>query len=138
MAQRLRGPGVLLGTPLGRRHLRNGLCHRSGPLVLGAAGVYRRVFLRRTRIVAVVGSFGKTTTTRAVLSALGGSPAGPVGANSGGWIALALFRLRPGTRHGVIEVGINGPGQMARYASVIRPDISVVMSVGSEHRRSLK
>ena len=61
-----------------------------------------------------------------------------MGANSGGWIALALFRLRPGTRHGVIEVGINGPGQMARYASVIRPDISVVMSVGSEHQRSLK
>ena len=38
----------------------------------------------------------------------------------------------------VIEVGINGPGQMARYAKVVRPDISVVTSIGSEHQRSLK
>jgi UDP-N-acetylmuramyl pentapeptide synthase len=135
---RLRGPGVLLGTTLGRRHLRNAVCTSSWPLMLGVAGLYRRTFLRRTRVAAVVGSFGKTTATRAVVSALGGSPADLARANSGGWIALALFHLRPGTRHGVIEVGIYGPGQMARYARVVRPDISVVTSIGSEHQRSLK
>ncbi|MGH7927604.1 MAG: Mur ligase family protein, partial [Candidatus Binatia bacterium] len=41
-------------------------------------------------------------------------------------------------RHAVIEVGIDKPGQMARYARLVRPDIAVVTSIGSEHNRSLK
>jgi UDP-N-acetylmuramyl pentapeptide synthase len=128
---------MLLGTSLGRRHLRYTIVDRSA-LALPAAALYRRAFLHRVRIVAVVGSFGKTTTARAVQAALGESPSQQPGANSGGWLALALLRLSPRRRHGVIEVGINGPGQMARYARTIRPDVGVVTSVGSEHNRSLK
>jgi UDP-N-acetylmuramoyl-tripeptide--D-alanyl-D-alanine ligase len=37
----------------------------------------------------------------------------------------------------VIEVGIGAPGQMATYARMIRPNIAVVTSIGSEHNRSL-
>jgi UDP-N-acetylmuramyl pentapeptide synthase len=128
---------MLLGTSLGRRHLRYALLDRSCVVALPAAALYRRTFLSRLRIVAVVGSFGKTTTARAVQAALGEAPPRP-GGNSGGWLALALLRLSPRRRHGVIETGINGPGQMARYARTIRPDVAVVTSVGSEHNRSLK
>ena len=37
----------------------------------------------------------------------------------------------------VLEVGIDLPGQMAVYARMVRPDVVVVTSVGSEHNRSL-
>lgn len=37
----------------------------------------------------------------------------------------------------MIEVGIARPGQMAVYARIIQPDITVVTSIGSEHNRSL-
>jgi UDP-N-acetylmuramyl pentapeptide synthase len=138
VGHQLRGPGALLGTTLGRRHLRYAACDRAGPLMLSVAALYRRTVVRHGRIVAIVGSFGKTTTTRAVQAALGGSSTEPPGANSGGWVALALLRLSPRSRHGVIEVGINGPGQMEPYARTIRPNIAVVTSVGSEHNRTLR
>ncbi len=128
---------ALVRTPIGRMQLRYAAWHRAGPLLYSIASSYRRTLLRSTRVVAVVGSFGKTTTTRAVISALGRAVPEPMPYNSGGWVARALFRIRPGQRHAVIEVGINGPGQMVQYARTIRPDIVVVTSVGSEHNRSL-
>jgi hypothetical protein len=39
--------------------------------------------------------------------------------------ARAVLRIRPGDRHAVIEAGIDGPGQMAAWASMIRPDVTV-------------
>jgi UDP-N-acetylmuramoyl-tripeptide--D-alanyl-D-alanine ligase len=36
----------------------------------------------------------------------------------------------------VIEIGVNGPGQMARPARLLGPDVVVVTSIGSEHNRS--
>ncbi len=53
-------------------------------------------------------------------------------------MACAVLRLRPYDRHAVIEVGIDGMGQMASYARMIRPDITIVTSIGSEHNRSLR
>jgi UDP-N-acetylmuramoyl-tripeptide--D-alanyl-D-alanine ligase len=92
----------------------------------------RRTALRRTTVVAVVGSYGKTTTTRATALALGlGEPRG-VG-NSWSHLARAVLRHRAGTPL-VIEVGISRPGQMLAYARMLRPDVAVVTSVGGEHR----
>jgi UDP-N-acetylmuramoyl-tripeptide--D-alanyl-D-alanine ligase len=48
-----------------------------------------------------------------------------------------MLRIRPGQRHAVIEVGIADKGQMRQYAPVVRPDVAVVTSIGSEHHRSL-
>jgi UDP-N-acetylmuramyl pentapeptide synthase len=57
--------------------------------------------------------------------------------NSWSWIAFALFRIRPGQRHAVIEVGISKPGLMKGYARTVGPDVAVVTSIGSEHHLSL-
>jgi UDP-N-acetylmuramoyl-tripeptide--D-alanyl-D-alanine ligase len=84
----------------------------------------------------VTGSSGKTTTTRAIVAALGGRPRSAPFRNAKGFIALAVLLIRPGRRHAVIEVGLTGPNQMTSYARVIRPDIAVVTSIGSEHNRS--
>jgi UDP-N-acetylmuramoyl-tripeptide--D-alanyl-D-alanine ligase len=100
------------------------------------AAVHRATLGRRTRVVAVVGSFGKTTAARAVATALG-LDSRSLHDNYTSFVALALLKIHPGDAHAVIEVGIHEPGQMARYARLLRPKITVVTSVGSEDNRSL-
>lgn len=101
------------------------------------AGWYRRTFGARTRVVTVIGSFGKTTTARALVAALGCRPHPNLERNAGISVHRALLRIRPGERHRVLEVGIDAPRQMARYAGLVRPQIVVVTCIGSEHNRSL-
>jgi UDP-N-acetylmuramoyl-tripeptide--D-alanyl-D-alanine ligase len=52
-------------------------------------------------------------------------------------LAFKLLRLRPWGGHAVFEVAIDGPGQMAPYATMLLPDVVVVTSIGLEHHRSL-
>jgi UDP-N-acetylmuramoyl-tripeptide--D-alanyl-D-alanine ligase len=101
------------------------------------ASVYRSSIARRTRVVAVVGSYGKSTTSRAVSVALGREARPRIERNAFSYVAGAVLGIRPGARHAVIEVGIGGRGQMAGYARMLRPDIVVVTAIGSEHNRSL-
>lgn len=115
---------------------------RVGPGLLFAAvaggRLYRRTVGRRVRVVAVVGSVGKTTTTRAVAAALG-APIGRVAqmnANTPVGVGRALLGARPWHRHAVIEAAINGPGQMRRQAQMIQPDIAVVTAIASDHWKS--
>lgn len=127
----------LLVNPIGRSRLVYGIWYRSWPVLFHLATLYRRTLIRNTRIVAVVGSFGKSTTTRAVLTALGRNINPLYDRNAWSSVARAVFRIRPYDRHAVIEAGIGAPGQMTPYARMIRPDIVVVTSIGSEHNRSL-
>lgn len=125
-----------LGSAPGRKRLLLGAFFHSWPIFFPIAHAYRRTLIRRTRVVAVVGSFGKTTTARAVSAALG-LPRDPYrGWNAGAFLAAGLFRIRPGSRHGALEVGVSRKGMMARYAQLIRPHITVVTSIGSEHHES--
>ena len=100
------------------------------------AKAHRLLALRRTRVVAVVGSLGKTTTRRALHAALGCPDRGFSYSNYGASLAANVLRVRPGDAHAVIEAGVDGPGPMAQYAEMIRPDIVVVTSIKSEHNRS--
>ena len=105
------------------------------PVLGSLAALRRRTILRRTTVVAVVGSYGKTTTTRAVAAALGLGEQ-PLRGNSWSYLAWSVLRHRVGSPL-VIEVGISRPGQMRAYARMLRPDLVVVTSVGGEHRISL-
>lgn len=127
----------LLRTPLGRIQFFHGIYYRLWPVLSRLAGFYRGVWVRRTRVVAVVGSFGKTTTTRAVTTALQRPIYSRLYLNCWSYLAGAIFRINRGDRCAVLEVGINGTGQMSQYAKMIRPDITVVTFIGSEHHRSL-
>jgi len=137
MNYRLADVPALLGTSPGRMRLKLGGCRLAWKVLARPAAWYRRRVIRNTRIVGVTGSFGKTTTTRATLAALGRDPGSVLHGNAGCFLARALFRIRPGQRHAVIEIGISRPDQMSQYAQVVSPDIAVVTAVGSEHNRSL-
>ncbi len=138
MRYTLNNAPAFLSTPLGRLQLLDDTLDRAWPALRGIARLYRRTLIRASRLVAVVGSFGKSSTARAVVTALGGTPHRHIVFNSRSYVALAVLRIRPGQRHAVIEVGIVDLGQMARHARTVQPDITVVTSVGSEHNPTLK
>ena len=128
----------LLRTPLGRLRLWAAVKAQSWPILLPLATLYRRTFVRNARIVAVVGSLGKSTTMRAVTVALSRNVHRRAVFNAKHSVAKAILRVRRADRHAVIEVGISKPGEMMTYARLVRPNIAVVTSIGSEHNRSLK
>ncbi len=127
---------VLARSPLGRQTLAVHARSLSWPVLGQVARLYRRTLLRRVRLVAVVGSFGKTTTRNVLTAALDvpGTHAGDAGLSL---VPLSMLRIRPGQSHGVLEVQIDRKGQMARHATTVRPDVVVVTSIGSEHHDSL-
>jgi UDP-N-acetylmuramoylalanine-D-glutamate ligase len=49
---------------------------RSWPVLREVARGYRRLVLRRTWVIVITGSYGKTTTQRAITVALGMEPTG--------------------------------------------------------------
>jgi UDP-N-acetylmuramyl pentapeptide synthase len=106
------------------------------PVTSRLARLYRLTVVARTRVVAVVGSLGKSTTANFVWSVLGCPNRLPSQRNSWSFIAREVLRIRRGDRWAVIEAGISSPGWMSRYAKVIQPDVTVVTSIASEHNRS--
>jgi UDP-N-acetylmuramoyl-tripeptide--D-alanyl-D-alanine ligase len=133
MHDRLKKVPTLIRTPMGRRELLFGLYYQSLPVLGRIAMAYRRTIARKTRVIAVTGSFGKTTTSRAIRQVLG-LPLDPnIGVTQPSFKAREVLRIRPSDRYGVIETSIESPGDMAFAASFLRPDIAVVTAIGSEH-----
>lgn len=130
-------PALLTSAP-GRCRLRKMLLDPVEPILRKAAGVKRRALPRNHRLVAVTGSYGKTTTARAVRCALG-LPVGPTaGPNARYALAWSLMRQPGRDAFSVFEVGIGSPGQMEPMARAFRPDIAVVTSVGGEHASAMR
>jgi len=126
----------LLADPLlGERVLRT-LRAVAWPALRPAGWLYRRTRLRPMRAIAVTGSFGKTTTVRAISAALGLPD--PGFANHKSRLALKLFRTPRRQGREVFEVGIDRPGQMRPMARMLRPDVAVLTGIGSEHNRSMR
>src|SRR5271166_2821155 len=93
----------MLRTPVGRFLLRQAINYRTWPLTSPVARLYRATIVRRTRVIAVVGSFGKSTTLRAVCAALGLPPHPGMLGNAWGSVASAILRIRPRQHHAAIE-----------------------------------
>jgi UDP-N-acetylmuramoyl-tripeptide--D-alanyl-D-alanine ligase len=125
----------LARTPVGRQQLVAAVAWFAWYPLAPLAALWRRTVLRRVPVVGVTGSFGKTTTTRAVARALD-LPLPPA-ANFRGYLATALLRRGPGAAAVVCEVGISRAGQMRQYGRMLRPRVAVVTAVGAEHATSL-
>jgi UDP-N-acetylmuramoyl-tripeptide--D-alanyl-D-alanine ligase len=122
----------------GHRLVWPGWADRTWPLMRRLARWYRRHAIRRTCVVAVVGSAGKTTTRRMVEAALGGKMPPQSASNFGVRLAANVLRVRPWHPYAVLEVGIPGRSWMSRLADVVAPDIVVVTSIGSSHNRTFR
>ena len=88
------------------------------------------------RVVAVVGSTGKTST-KDILGALCGAVATTIRAdasqNNEIGLPLTVCRLEPETEILVAEMGMRGLGQIAELCEIARPHVTLVTSIGPEH-----
>ena len=110
----------------------------TGEAFLRLAGAYRRT-LETTRVIAIGGSNGKTTTVRlvaAVLSSLRGSHSAKSFNNAVG-VPLTVLAAKKSDQYLICEVGTNAPGELAVLAPVVEPDIAVITSLGREHLEGL-
>ena len=88
------------------------------------------------RVVAVVGSEGKTST-KDILGALCSAQVPTIWAeasqNNEIGLPLTVCRLEPDTEVIVTEMGMRGLGQIAALCEVAQPHLAVVTSIGPEH-----
>jgi len=94
-------------------------------------------------LIAVTGSNGKTTVTQMIAIILRAWLAGGAFATEGNYnnhigVPLTLLRLRQDAacwhRAGVVELGMNHPGEIARLAKIAQPTIALVNNAQREHQ----
>jgi UDP-N-acetylmuramoyl-tripeptide--D-alanyl-D-alanine ligase len=101
------------------------------------AAAWRRRF--HLPLIAVTGSNGKTTVTQmtaAILRAWMGGAAFATEGNLNNHIGvpLTLLRLRAGHGCGVVELGMNHPGEIALLARITAPTVALVNNAQREHQ----
>jgi UDP-N-acetylmuramoyl-tripeptide--D-alanyl-D-alanine ligase len=98
------------------------------------AATYRRLLSVRT--IGVTGSSGKTSTKEliaAVLRTRFRTKATEGNLNNHIGVPLTLLRLEEDDQYGVVEMGMNHPGEIAQLAQMAAPEIGVVSSIGPAH-----
>ncbi|HVA03469.1 MAG TPA: UDP-N-acetylmuramoyl-tripeptide--D-alanyl-D-alanine ligase [Acidimicrobiales bacterium] len=106
----------------------------AGSHVARAAARLRRV---APTVVAITGSFGKTSTKGYVAHLVSGTRsvvASPASFNNRAGLARAVNEhLADGTEVFVAEMGTYGRGEIAELCSWIRPDVAVITAIGPVH-----
>lgn len=103
------------------------------------ARAYRKRFFR-SRVCAVTGSAGKTTTKEMIAAVLRtrlrvlfnkGTENNHIG------VPATLLKLKALHQAAVIEAGTNHHGEIARLAAIVCPDIAVFTNIGPSHLEGL-
>lgn len=89
-------------------------------------------------LIAVTGSNGKTTVTQMIASILRAFQPGQAFATEGNLnndvgVPLTLLRLTANHRLGVVELGMNHPGEIAYLANITKPTVALVNNAQREH-----
>ncbi|CAN5142578.1 UDP-N-acetylmuramoyl-tripeptide--D-alanyl-D-alanine ligase [soil metagenome] len=104
------------------------------------AGLNRRR-LRETTFIGVTGSCAKTTTKDLIAAVLGSRFAGrksPGTHNISHWVARTILATRAHHRFCVQEAASAGPGTIDATLRILRPDIAVVTTIGSDHYKAFR
>ncbi len=91
-------------------------------------------------LIAVGGSNGKTTTKDCLAHLLTKKFRCAVtlkSQNGEEGIPKTLELLRPGVEVGILEIGIDAPGDMQRHCSLVEPTLGLLTSIGEEHLNAL-
>jgi UDP-N-acetylmuramoyl-tripeptide--D-alanyl-D-alanine ligase len=107
-----------------------------------AAEAVRRIRARREAageqftVIGITGSAGKTTTKDLLAGILSkeGNTVAPQGSYNGEvGVPLTVFQAGFDTRYLVIEMGATGIGHISYLCTMVRPEIGVVLGVGTAH-----
>ncbi len=104
-------------------------------LALGkiAAGERQRLGMK---VVGVTGSVGKSTTKEMIASVLGSRfrvAKTPVNHNNDIGMPMAVLSMPEDTEIAVLEMGMNHFREIAYLASIARPDVAVIINIGTMH-----
>lgn len=105
-------------------------------LALGDLGRYRRNIHPDLTVIAITGSSGKTTTKEmmgAVLSQIAPTLITEGNLNNDLGVPMMLLKLTDAHRFAVLELGANHLGEIAYTAQMVRPDVAVVLNIGTAH-----
>ena len=105
-------------------------------LALGRLAHWVRTTLLDCTVIGITGSSGKTSTKDLVASVLGGI--GPTVSAVGSFntevgLPLTVLSADATTRYLVLEMGMRGRGHIAYLVELARPDISVIVNIGTAH-----
>jgi UDP-N-acetylmuramoyl-tripeptide--D-alanyl-D-alanine ligase len=102
----------------------------------------QRLAAMHPRIVAITGSYGKTSTKNYLSALLGanmGAVASPRSFNNRAGLSRAINEnLSEGTMIFIAEMGTYGPGEIRELTSWCPPDIAVVTAIGPVHLERMK
>ena len=94
------------------------------------------------RIVAITGSYGKTSTKNYATHLMQGrwsTLASPASFNNAMGLSRAVNdRLQPGTDIFVAEMGTYGPGEIAALTEIFPPDVAAITTIGEAHLERMK
>lgn len=98
-----------------------------------AAGALERV---RPLTIGITGSNGKTSTKEMTAAVLGKrlrvhATAGNLNTETG--VPMTILGMPDGAEALVLEMGMQGPGEIARLAALARPTVGVITSIGTVH-----
>ena len=102
--------------------------------LLAVAGLYRR--LMSPKVAGITGSVGKTTVkemTACVLESAFKTLKTPENRNNEVGLSSTILSLEEEHRAAVLELGVDGPGQMSRLARCAAPDVGLVTGIGTAH-----
>ncbi len=87
-------------------------------------------------ILAITGSNGKTTTKELIAAMLETSfriTATPGNLNNHIGVPLTLLEMDENTQIGIVEMGANHLGEIARLCEIAKPDNGIITNIGSAH-----
>ena len=112
------------------------------PLLITLSVTSERLRRVRPMVIAITGSYGKTSTKNHLASLLGtgeGVVASPRSFNNRAGLSRAINEnLADGTRIFIAEMGTYGRGEIAALCSWCPPEIAVVTAIGPVHLERMK
>ncbi len=88
------------------------------------------------KVVGITGSVGKSTTKEMVASVLGSTyrvSKTPVNHNNDIGMPMAILAMPEDTQIAVLEMGMNHFGEIGYLSAIARPDVAVIVNIGTMH-----
>ena len=101
---------------------------------------WHRNQLTNTKVIAITGSVGKTTTKHLVhhiLSRTLHGSASPKSFNNHIGVPLTILAAEPDHDYLIAEIGTNAPGEIETLGRIAQPDVAVITAVAAVHLQGL-